>query len=88
QYAPIPVEEQIIAIFAGTHGFVDEIPVDRVLDYERDLVSWMRSERTELLAQIVEKKKLDDTLKQELKTALESFAKIFGTGNSAKAIGS
>ncbi|MEM7447675.1 MAG: F0F1 ATP synthase subunit alpha [Myxococcota bacterium] len=88
QYAPIPVEEQIIAIFAGTHGFVDEIPVDRVLDYERDLVSWMRSERAELLAQIVEKKKLDDALKQELKTALESFAKIFGTGNSAKAIGS
>jgi F-type H+-transporting ATPase subunit alpha len=85
QYAPIAVEEQIAIIYAATNGFVDEIPAGEIRRYEKELVSWLRAEKADLLKAIVEKGSLkksrgDDekvTLKDELKKACEEFAEIF-----------
>jgi F-type H+-transporting ATPase subunit alpha len=79
QYAPIAVEEQIVAIFAGTNGYVDEIPVKHVGRYESELCSFLRGERSSILKAIVEKGKIDDSLKAELKDALAAFGKVFST---------
>ena len=77
QYAPIPVEEQVVIIFAATHGFIDELPLGDIRRYERELVSWLRAEKASLLPDIVEKKTLKKGLSDELKAALEQFANIF-----------
>jgi len=77
QYLPQPVEEQVLIIYAGTHGYVDEYPTPSIGRYERELMSWMRSERTGVLEAIVSKKKLDETLEGEINDALRAFAKTF-----------
>jgi len=85
QYAPIAVEEQIAIIYAATNGFVDEVPANEIRRYEKELISWLKAEKADLLKGIVEKGSLkksrgDDeerTLKVELKEACEEFAKVF-----------
>ena len=77
QYVPKPVEEQIVAIFAGTHGYLDPLPVESIGRYEKELISWLRAERASLLASIIAKKKLDDALEKELEEALTAFASVF-----------
>ena len=77
QYVPKAVEEQIVAIFAGTHGYLDTIPTASILRYEKELVSWLRAEKTSILEDIIEKKKIDDDLEAQLEDALETFAGIF-----------
>ena len=52
QYSPMPFEEQTVSIFAGTNGFLDAIPVDRVNEYESAMLSHMRSEHAEVLETI------------------------------------
>jgi F-type H+-transporting ATPase subunit alpha len=50
--SPMPVEEQVIVIFAGTQGLVDDIPVDQVRRFERDLLDWFRARHSGLLSEI------------------------------------
>ena len=69
QYTPLPVEEQIVAIYAGTHGFLDKLPPSAIGRYEKELISWVKAERPQVLKDIIQKKKLDD--------ALKTFAGIF-----------
>ncbi|NOY91803.1 MAG: F0F1 ATP synthase subunit alpha [Deltaproteobacteria bacterium] len=77
QYKPQPVEEQVVLIFAGTRGFIDEYPTSSLGRYETELMSYMRSERKSVLESIVTKKKIDDTLEGEIEDALRAFAKTF-----------
>ncbi|MEZ4287306.1 MAG: F0F1 ATP synthase subunit alpha [Polyangiales bacterium] len=77
QYVPVPVEEQVVLIYAGTKGFVDKIPTSSVLRYEHELISWLKAERPNVLKDIVSKKKLDDDLTASLNDALKTFAGIF-----------
>jgi len=76
QYHPYPVEEQVALIFAGTHGYIDEIPLDRVAAFAQGLLSHLRA-AGDLLKSIREQKTLgDDTLKR-LQEAVEEFRKVF-----------
>ncbi|MBO6939493.1 MAG: F0F1 ATP synthase subunit alpha [Deltaproteobacteria bacterium] len=77
QYAPIAVEEQIAIIYAATNGFVDEIPAGEILRYEKELISWLKAEKADLMKGIVEKKTLKKGLGDDLKKACEEFAKVF-----------
>ncbi|MDH5490415.1 MAG: F0F1 ATP synthase subunit alpha [Myxococcales bacterium] len=77
QYAPKSVDEQILAIYAGTHGYVDEYPVDAVQRYEREMISWIKGERPSVLRSIVDKKKIDDALDADIRSALDAFAEVF-----------
>lgn len=77
QDQPIPVEEQIAAIFASTNGFVDEVPASDVPRFHREFVSWLKSEQADLLKEITIQKTLKKGLKEELHKAASSFSKTF-----------
>ncbi|MDX2233166.1 MAG: F0F1 ATP synthase subunit alpha [Hyphomonadaceae bacterium] len=79
QFAPCPVEEQVVLIFAGTRGYLDRIPTNAVRRYEAELVSWLRSKKPDLLGEIRTKKELDKagTVEGKIKAALDEFAAVF-----------
>ncbi len=75
QHAPMPVEEQVVVVYAGTNGYVDSIPVSDVRRFEQELLAYLRASRPEVLAQIRENGTLPDEVK--LVEALESFKASF-----------
>jgi F-type H+-transporting ATPase subunit alpha len=77
QYQPVPVAEQIVALYAVTNGHVDDIEVRNVRQWERDFIEWLRSSRPQVLKGIVEKKTLDDAVKGELDGAIAAFKPMF-----------
>ena len=78
QFNPMPVEEQVASIYAGTQGFIDAVPVADVTRYEAAMLSYLRSEKPEILAKIRDTKALDDDTAAALKDALTEFGKQFG----------
>ncbi len=70
-------EEQIVCIFAGTHGFLDPLPTHSIDRYQTELISWIKAERPSILTDIVSKGKIDDTLESQLEDALKAFAQVF-----------
>ncbi|TYC49453.1 F0F1 ATP synthase subunit alpha [Rhodobacterales bacterium] len=77
QFSPLKTEEQVAVIYAGVNGYLDQIPVNRVRDFEEGLLLYLRGEQKDLLDAIWEKKALDDELTGKLKAALDTFAKNF-----------
>ena len=77
QYQPLPVEKQIVAIFAGTNGYLDQVPEDKVREWERRLYEFLDASHRDLLDEILEKKKLDDELVQKIRAALDAFREQF-----------
>ena len=77
QYSPLPVEEQVVSVFAGVNGFLDEVPVQDVSRFEQGLLSEMRSTQSALLAQIRDEKAISDDIKAKLKDAIGGYAKRF-----------
>jgi F-type H+-transporting ATPase subunit alpha len=77
QYVPMPVEQQILVIFAGTNGYVDDVPVNALKKFEQELLRFAASKHADLLKDIVAKKQIDDELKGRLKAAIEAFKKSF-----------
>ncbi len=77
QYQPLPVERQILIIYAGTNGFVDDLPVSSLNRYERELYSFVQSRYPEILSEIVKKRELDQELRAKINKALEEFKATF-----------
>ncbi len=77
QYQPMPVERQVMAIYAGTRGFLDPIPVDKVTEYEQQMLAFIESKYPEILREIKEKKEISPELDEKMKKALEEFGQIF-----------
>ena len=77
QYVPWPVEEQVVSIFAGTHGYLDPLPIESIGRYQQELISWLKAERSSILADIVSKGKIDDDLEKQIEDALKAFGDIF-----------
>jgi F-type H+-transporting ATPase subunit alpha len=77
QYSPLPVEQQVLVIFAGTNGYVDEVPVNAVRKFESELLRFATSKYQSLLDDIKSKKQLDDDLKTRIKSAIDEFKKTF-----------
>jgi F-type H+-transporting ATPase subunit alpha len=73
QYSPLPVEKQILIIYAGTSGLLDDLPVEQVRAFETDLYRYLDSAHPALLQTIREKKAMDDALKAEVNTVLKEF---------------
>jgi len=71
QYSPLPFSKQILAIFAGTSGFLDDLPVNKVRDFEAALYKYVDTANPALLRTIMEKKTLDDALKAEMLTVIK-----------------
>ncbi len=77
QYVPMPVEEQIILIFAGTQGFLDDVPVEAIRSFEESFLSFVRAKKEALKNEVREKKALDDDLKAKITEAVSEFKKTF-----------
>jgi F-type H+-transporting ATPase subunit alpha len=75
--APVPVEEQVIAIYAGTNGWIDTVPVSEVRRFEGELVAFFRANHADLLAQIRDQGTLPDTA--QIDAALTTFLSGFDT---------
>ena len=79
QYVPLPVEQQVMLIFAGTQGFLDDIPVESVRKFDNEFMKFIKEQKEDLLKEIVEKKSIDDALKEKISKAIEEFKKGFQT---------
>ena len=78
QYEPLPVEKQILIIYAVTNGFVDDYPVEKVRDYERELYIFMETKHKDILESISKTKEISDDLADKTKKALEGLRSQLG----------
>ena len=76
-YSPLIVEKQIIIIFAGTKGYLDKVPVNRVTDFESELYPFIEAKYPKIFEILSVKKSVDSELEVLLKKALEDFKNIF-----------
>ena len=86
QYQPLPVEKQVITIYAANNGFLDTVPVEHVRDYETELYKFLDTRRAQLLAQVAEKKELTDPIKSDLNQALKEFTEQFAAAKKSAAV--
>jgi F-type H+-transporting ATPase subunit alpha len=77
QYKPMPVEEQAVSLYVAVNGYLDSIAVEDVVRFERELLEFLRKERSELLAKLREEKKFAAEIEEELKKAIVEFKKEF-----------
>ena len=77
QYVPMPIDDQIMVIFAGTQGFLDDLPVEAVKSFEDGFLRYIRAEKQALKKEIMEKKALDDDLRAKITEAVTAFKKSF-----------
>jgi F-type H+-transporting ATPase subunit alpha len=85
QFQPLPVEKQVVSIFAGTNGFLDDLAVEDCQPFEQALCEFMDSSYPALGKQMVEKKQLDDALRGEIRKMLEEFKAKFLAERKEKA---
>ena len=77
QYQPMEVAEQIISIYAGTRGHLDEVPVDRVREFEVGLLNFVRDRKPELLTKIREVADLTSDIEESIKSAITTYKASF-----------
>jgi F-type H+-transporting ATPase subunit alpha len=77
QYVPLPVEKQILIIYAGNRGFLDEFKVSQVKKYEKKLYEFFEKEYSDILKKVADKKEIDDSLDDAIGSALEQFNRGF-----------
>lgn len=77
QYRPLPVERQVVILYAASRGRLDGLAVDVVQRYERELESFMSNQHPEIYQAILEKRELTDDLRKQLDEALEEFKARF-----------
>jgi len=84
QYSPVPVEKQVMIIYAGTEGFLDDLRVDQCRAFEDGLLKFVESAHPGMLSTIREKKALDDALKGQMSAAIGEFKASFVEGHKTK----
>ena len=77
QYAPLAVEKQVMVIYAGTNGWLDDLEVAHVQTWHNDFLSFMDDKHPEVGKSIVDVKKMTDDIKASLNAALEEFKGVF-----------
>jgi F-type H+-transporting ATPase subunit alpha len=77
QFEPLPFSKQILVIFAGTNGYLDDLAVEDVRPFEKGLYTYVDTMNAGLLKSIMEKKTLDDALKAEMKKLLDDYKQRF-----------
>src|SRR6266851_3728334 len=77
QFSPLPFSKQILMIFAGTSGVLDDMPVEQVRDFEAELYRYVESANPGLLRTIMEKKILDDSIQAEMKKLIKECKEAF-----------
>ena len=86
QFVPLPVEKQILIIFAGTEGLLDDLPVSDLARFEDELYKFADSKYPNILPTIAQKQALDDALKAEMRKAIEACKKRFLMGEDEQPV--
>jgi F-type H+-transporting ATPase subunit alpha len=84
QFEPMTIEEQVCVIYAGTNGFVDDYEIKVLARYEKEMLSFMKSRKGEIMTQLKAAAKLKGDLETQLKAALTEFAKQFSVEDKKK----
>jgi F-type H+/Na+-transporting ATPase subunit alpha len=77
QYAPLPVERQVLAIYAGTNGFVDDVPVAEVRRFEAELCDFAEARHGATMKELRDKKSIDDAMKAKIESLIKEFKAQF-----------
>ncbi|HMK55154.1 MAG TPA: F0F1 ATP synthase subunit alpha [Dissulfurispiraceae bacterium] len=77
QYVPVPAEDQVIAIFTATNGFMDDVAVENIRRFEAELIAFMKDKKADVRKEVADKKAIDDELKAKLVAAIGEFKKGF-----------
>ncbi len=77
QYKPMPAEEQVISLYCGTKGYLDDIPVEAVSRFESEILEFMHSQKSDILKEIKEKHDISDDLDKKIAAAIDEFKKTF-----------
>ena len=77
QYRPLPVEEQVVSIFAGVNGYLDGIPVESVTDFEEKFLAGMRARNGDVLDAIRSEREISDATEEKLKNILDDFVRNY-----------
>ncbi|MBI3406232.1 MAG: F0F1 ATP synthase subunit alpha [Acidobacteria bacterium] len=79
QFQPLAIERQVLIIFAGTNGYLDAVEISQTRRYERELFAFMETNYGAILKELADKKKIEDDLREKIKTALEAFKEKFAS---------
>ena len=85
QYVPLTVEKQVLSLYIATSGAIDNIPVPEVGRFEGEFLEYAETSHGSILKSIAEKKALDDAIKAEIKSALDTFKERFTAAIAAAA---
>ncbi|MCA8994622.1 MAG: F0F1 ATP synthase subunit alpha [Planctomycetaceae bacterium] len=85
QYDPLHFADQVISIYAGTKGYMDEVPVPEVAAAEKQLLQFMRDEKSEVRNAIIQSQELSSDTEEKLKAALSEFATRYAATNAKEA---
>ena len=77
QYSPLPMEEQVISIYAGVNGYLDKVSIENISKFETDLMNLIKSSHKDILKSIRDEKALTESTEEKLKKAIEEFLKTF-----------
>jgi F-type H+-transporting ATPase subunit alpha len=77
QYQPLPFEKQVLMIFAGVNGYLDELPVSDIRRFEKEFLEYLDGQYSKTLAKLKKEKQMTEEITKELTTALEDFKKMF-----------
>ena len=84
QYVPLPIEKQVLIIYAGTNGFVDKLPVASLKSFEQELYRHVDEKHPDLWTDIREKREITDEVKKKLDKVLKKFVKGFVASSDAE----
>jgi len=77
QYQPMAEEKQVMILYAGVNGYLDEWPVEAVSEFERQMLEFMENRHPEILKEIKETKDISDEMDKKIREALEEFRGVF-----------
>jgi F-type H+-transporting ATPase subunit alpha len=86
QYQPLPVEKQVCILFAGTRGFLDEMPLEVLAQYEKELYEFIESKYPEIYKEIKEKKEISPELEEKMKQVFREFNEEFKKRNNIEPV--
>ena len=84
QYSPMKVGEEVLVLYAGTHGYLDTVEVSDVLEYEKQLLAFARAERPEVLDTLNTVNELTQEVEEKVVSALEAFKTVFKPAQQEK----
>ena len=73
QYSPVPVERQVVSIFLGTNGYLDDIPVADIKRFEKEILEYVEVKYNQVFETIKKEKQLSDSTVETIKKAVEEF---------------